>query len=247
MMSLANRWASGKRGVLAAMALLLLGTLSGCKPQNEDFDPHKKYGEDIRSFSDGRIDALPYFVGKDTQPVWAEQNLPPEGALKIPDFRFEDQNGKDFGTSQLKGRIFLANFFFTTCNGICPRTMPRLRRVQSELTELQDFALVSYSVTPEIDTPEVLHEYAEKMSIDDKNWHLLTGEREKIYELARRSFRADTKVRSRKGAEDFLHSEQAFLVDRKRYLRGIYNVQGPQDLEKIIRDIRLLSGELQGF
>ncbi|MCB1137361.1 MAG: SCO family protein [Leptospiraceae bacterium] len=228
--------------VIAPLLLLCAGL--GCKPQNEDFDPHKKYGEDVRSFSNGRVDALPYFVGKDTQPIWGEENMPPADALRIPDFRFEDQNGLSFGASELQGRIYLANFFFTTCNGICPRTMPRLRRVQAELSELKDFTLISYSVTPEIDTVEVLQEYAQKMSIDDQNWHLLTGERKKIYDLARNSFRADTTVRSRKGADDFLHSEQAFLVDRKRYLRGIYNVQGPQDLNKIIRDIRLLSGEL---
>lgn len=220
--------------------LAIIPGLLQCSPANEDFDPRRKYGKEVRSFSQGNMNELPYFVGPDSQPVWKDGRVP-EGAIRISEFKFTDQHGAGFGSSSLKNKIYLANFFFTECSGICPQTMPRLRRVQEKLKGLQEFVMVSYSVTPEQDTPEVLKEYAERLNIHGQ-WHLLTGSRNEIYSLARESFQADTKVRSRKGADDFLHSEQAFLVDRQGYLRGIYNVQGPGNLEVMERDIRLLQG-----
>ena len=126
---------------------------------------------------------------------------------------------------------------------ICPMIMPRLRQVQQELADLSGFAQISYSVTPNVDTPEVMQKYARGLRIDQKTWHLLTGNRQEIYSLARESFGADTVVRSRQGADDFLHSEQAFLVDTEGFLRGIYNVGGAGDLERLVEDIRKLTQE----
>ncbi|MEQ8351879.1 MAG: SCO family protein [Leptospiraceae bacterium] len=224
------------------MAVVLLIAFAGCKRENQDFDPRERYGEDIRSFAEGDPNRLPYLAGSDFQPVWKKQELP-EDARRVPGFSFVDQNGQGFGSSELSGNIYLANFFFTECNGICPMIMPRLRQVQNDISDLQKVEMISLSVTPDVDTPKVMKDYAGRLGIQEVNWHLLTGNRERIYSLARDTFGADTELRSRKGAQDFLHSEEAFLVDRNGYLRGIYNVRGSGDLKRLVADIRLLHQE----
>ena len=238
------RWARGLAPV-GALLVLLTALLSHCDRANDSFDPKKRYGEEVRSFASADSETLPYMVGKDFQPVWKEspEQGPLDRARKIPAFRFVDQNARAFGTRELSGKVYLANFFFTECNGICPMIMPRLRQVQQELADLSGFAQISYSVTPNVDTPEVMQKYARGLRIDQKTWHLLTGNRQEIYSLARESFGADTVVRSRQGADDFLHSEQAFLVDTEGFLRGIYNVGGAGDLERLVEDIRKLTQE----
>tara|TARA_B100001939_G_scaffold348200_1_gene373772 strand:+ start:6486 stop:7373 length:888 start_codon:yes stop_codon:yes gene_type:complete len=232
--------------VRIAVTMLLISAFSpaafNCKRENQDFDPREKYNESIRNFDKGDASALPYLVGEDFQPVWKKESIP-EKARKVPGFQFTDQNRKAYGSENLNGRIYLANFFFTECNGICPMTMPRLRQVQKDITDLKDIVLISFSVTPDVDTPAVMKKYAGRLGIEQRNWHLLTGDRDRIYALARETFGADTMLEGRKGAEDFLHSEEAFLVDQNGYLRGIYNVRGSGDLGRLVADIRLLHAE----
>lgn len=229
-----------------AVTMLLISAFSlsafNCKRENQDFDPREKYNESIRSFDKGDASRLPYLVGEDFQPVWEKESIP-ERARKVPGFQFTDQNTKAYGSEDLNGRIYLANFFFTECNGICPMTMPRLRQVQKDITDLKDIVLISFSVTPDVDTPAVMKEYAGRLGIEQRNWHLLTGDRDRIYTLARETFGADTMLEGRMGAEDFLHSEEAFLVDQNGYLRGIYNIRGSGDLGRLVADIRLLHAE----
>ncbi|MBI40751.1 MAG: SCO family protein [Leptospiraceae bacterium] len=223
-------------------SLLLLSGIINCKRENESFDPRQKYNEEIRSFDRGSEDRLPYLVGKDFQPVWKRESIPNK-ARKVPGFAFTDQDQASYGSENLKGDIYLANFFFTECNGICPMTMPRLRQVQKDIGDLRGIKLISFSVTPDVDTPQVMKDYAGRLGIDQSNWHLLTGDRESIYTLARETFGADTMLKDRKSDQDFLHSEEAFLVDQNGYLRGIYNVRGSGDLERLVGDIRLLHSQ----
>ncbi|MCB1308772.1 MAG: SCO family protein [Leptospiraceae bacterium] len=228
------------------------GLLAQCDSPNESFNPAERYGDEMRSFDLGDADRLPYFEGDDFRPFWPEvmkgerelAATAPDEAIRIPDFAFTDQDDREFGSEQLRGKIYLANFFFTRCRGICPLTMPRLRGVHREFAnKTGNFEMISYTITPDIDTPPVLHKYGQDLGINFQSWHLLTGSREVIYKLARDSYGADTDTRTTQGEEDFVHSEQAFLVDEQGYLRGIYNVKRNNDIEAIIADIRLLQQE----
>ncbi|MCB1165531.1 MAG: SCO family protein [Leptospiraceae bacterium] len=227
------------------MLAILIAGLAFCNRENENFDPKVKYGQEIRTFADGREDQLPYFQGKDFQPIWSKATEVPEGAIRIPDFRFTDQHSRAFGMKELKGKVYLANFFFTRCHGICPMTMPHMRKINTKFAGNPDFRMVSYSITPDLDTPAVLTDYAKRMGITHPDWHLLTGDKQEIYGLARDSYGADTDTKTTQGDSKFLHSEQAFLVDADGYLRGIYNVRFEKDLGTVESDLSKLLASLR--
>lgn len=187
----------------------------------------------------------PFLVGKDLRPVW-DLSLPDTPAPRtLGDFKLTDQMGREVRLEDLKNKIAIVSFFFSKCPGICPLTTKNLRAVQEEFKEEDRVVMLSFSITPETDTPETLQKYGRTNKIDPKKWHLLTGDRKKIYELARKSFDVDTfSFRENEIAKltqaDFLHSENVYLIDPKLRLRGIYAGRQPSSLSQLTHDAKSL-------
>ena len=184
---------------------------------------------------------LPYFKTRDLEVFWTSD---PERirneAHTIEEFQFTDQAASPFGSPQIENKIVVASFFFTRCSGICPALMSRLKQVQSAYLEDPDVLILSYSVTPDIDSPPVLAEYARNRGIRKDRWRLLTGAKTDIYRVARDSFQADTSTRVDQSLMDFVHSERIYLLDGQRRLRGVYNGNTPAAFRELIADIALL-------
>lgn len=138
---------------------------------------------------------------------------------RIPDFEFTDQNGKTISNKDYHGKVFVVEFFFSTCPSICPIMKENLVVVQNEFKGNNNFGIASFSIDPEHDTPKVLSEYADANGIEHPNWHLLTGEREKIYDLANDGFNIyvgqDPEV-----AGGFAHSGYFALIDQEGFIRS---------------------------
>lgn len=160
----------------------------------------------------------------------------------IADFSFTNQNGKIITQKDYEGKIYVADFFFTTCGSICPKMTANLVEVQKAIATNPKVMLLSHSVTPEIDSVPVLKAYAVKNGVDDTKWNLVTGDRKEIYSLARKSYLV---VKMGKPSElyDMVHTENFVLVDDKRRVRGFYDGTKPEEIQRLIADINFLSNQ----
>ncbi|WP_250435176.1 SCO family protein [Hanstruepera flava] len=138
---------------------------------------------------------------------------------KVPEFSFTNQDGKIITDKDYLGKVYVVEFFFTTCPTICPRMNKNLVEIQDEFKDFEDFGVASFTITPEIDTPEVLKAYAEKYGITNSNWHLMTGEEEKIYELANVGFNIYV-GRDESVEVGFEHSGNFALIDKNGFIRS---------------------------
>ncbi len=214
----------------------------------EKANPTKKYEADITEFAVPR-DALPFYKGKDLLPFWIEKKemVQTRGFRYISKFQTTNQLNKQITNADMEGNLSIVSFFFTHCSGICPRIIGNLQKVQREYSKEKGIKLFSFSVTPDLDTPEVLEAYAGQRGIENTQWNLLTGSKSEIYKMARESFNADTITPAEKkkgiGKNDFLHSENVYLLDKNLYLRGIYNGRNPVSISELIQDIKTLRME----
>ena len=173
---------------------------------------------------------LPFYVSNDFTPYWFdEKNIELEKIHTIEEFEFINQDGENFKSTDYNNKIYVVNFFFTTCAGICPNLTTNMSLLYDEFKDEDDFALLSFSVMPDVDNVKELEIFAEAYGIKSEKWNLLTGEKKAIYKTARESFFADRKLESTKTENDFLHSEYFLLIDRNQQIRGVYN--GTQILE----------------
>jgi len=161
----------------------------------------------------------------------------------IAPFSFKDQNGKTVTQKDIEGKVHVANFIFTSCGSICPVLTKHMKLVQKAFKTNPDVLILSYSVTPWIDSVSVLHRYAKENQISSPNWHLLTGEKGQIYNLARKSYFAEEDLGFTKDSTNFLHTEHVLLIDRKKRIRGIYNGTLQLENEQLIKDIQVLIKE----
>jgi protein SCO1/2 len=144
---------------------------------------------------------------------------------KVPDFSFTDQNGNTITNKDYDGKVYLVEFFFTTCPTICPRMNSNLVQIQKNFEGIDNFGVASFTINPKNDTPEVLKAYAEKYGITNPNWHLMTGEQDAIYKLANEGFNLYT-------AEDktveggFEHSGNFALIDKNGFIRSRFDNYG---------------------
>ena len=162
----------------------------------------------------------------------------------ITPFRFTNQYGHVITDKEVAGKIYIASFFFTKCGGICPRMMENLQIVANAYINNPDMLLLSHSVTPDTDSVPQLAHYALEHHINSKQWWLLTGNKDSIYRLARRSYFADEETGYAKDSKSFLHTENAVLIDRKGRIRGVYNATLPLEMQKLTEHIQwLLSHE----
>ena len=185
---------------------------------------------------------LPYYNSPDFEPVFLENisSLEKKITHKIEDFVFTDNNGNSFGSKDLKGKIHVANFIFTSCTHICPKMTTNMVEVEKKFQNNPGVSLVSFTVTPWLDSPEVLNRYKKEFTLNSKNWHFLTGDKNKIYSLARKSYFAEEEIGFTKDSTDFLHTEHFLLVDENLRIRGIYNGTLGLEMEQLIKDIYLL-------
>jgi protein SCO1/2 len=161
---------------------------------------------------------------------------------RINDFSLTNQNSENITHLDYDNHIYVADFFFTTCPSICPIMTENMVHLQSLLNELPEVKLLSFSVTPEIDTPKVLKAYAQQKGIDDKRWNLLTGDKEQIYKLARRSYLV-VQNDGNGDEHDMIHTENFVLIDNKRRIRGYYDGTDINSIKKIFNDIKILLKE----
>ena len=160
----------------------------------------------------------------------------------IGDFSLINQNGDTITQENYKDKIYIADFFFTTCVTICPVMTDHMVQIQKEIINDDEVMLLSHSVTPEIDTVAQLKRYAKKKGVIDKKWNLVTGDKKQIYTLARKSYLA-VKDNPDAGPYDMVHTENFMLIDKKKQIRGFYDGTKSEDIDRLLADIKHLKKE----
>ena len=161
---------------------------------------------------------------------------------RIADFELINQNGKTVTQENFNGKIYVADFFFTTCPTICISMTDNLLKVQKEIQNNPNILLISHSVTPKIDSVTQLKKYAIEKGINDKKWHLVTGDKKEIYKLARKSYLA-VKDEGDGGPFDMIHTENFILVDPDKRIRGFYDGTDSKEIKRLLLDIKILNSE----
>lgn len=223
-----------KTALLLRIAFLVsaAGLLFSCEPKK-------------KAVSVAANNRLPYYNSPDFTPLFMTSRGEALQRIthSISGFTFTDQDGNSISEKNVEGKIHVADFFFTSCGSICPRMTQNMKRISEAFLSDPKVMLLSYSVTPWIDSVQRLNEYAKTNNISSKNWHLLTGNKAKIYELARKSYFAEEEPGFTKDSTEFLHTEHFLLVDGDKKIRGIYNGTLATEIDQLIADIRELEAE----
>ena len=157
----------------------------------------------------------------------------------IADFALTNQNGKLVTQKDYENKIYIADFFFTTCPTICPIMTKNMAGIQDKILNDEDVMLLSHSVTPDIDSVTQLKKYALEKGVKDRKWNLVTGDKQQIYELARKSYMA-VKTDGYGGPYDMIHTENFILVDKERRIRGFYDGTDSEEMKKLLSDLEIL-------
>lgn len=224
-----------------AWLALLLGACERAPAPRGDIA--REYPAEVTALDTQGGPGLPYLVGKDLRPVWNTQGAP--AVRQLAKFRMTDQLGQEVDSEKLRGKIAVVSFFFTQCQGICPMTTRNLKTLQEKFRGDDRFVILSFSITPTIDDTKTLRKFARTNQIDARRWRLMTGERDAIYALARDSFGADTfspaeNAEMKLKPEDFLHSENVYLLDGEQKLRGVYTGRMVASVQDLARDAQTL-------
>lgn len=191
-----------------------------------------------------RVDRLPYYADATFTPHWHQDNSAELAFFhRISPFSLTNQEGQTVTERTFRDKIYVADFFFTRCTGICPKMTKNMAILQQEFLEDDEVLLLSHTVTPTSDTVSVLKKYASHKGVIADKWHLVTGDRAQIYKLGRQDYFVEEDLGINKDLDSFLHTENFVLVDKKGFIRGIYNGINTSSLEQLIADIRLLKGE----
>ncbi len=161
---------------------------------------------------------------------------------KIAPFSLTNQNGLTVTEKDYMNKIYVADFFFTTCPSICPKMTANMRLIQENIKTDNQVLLISFSVTPEIDSVQQLKSYAIEKGVIDSKWNLLTGNKKEIYELARKSYLA-VKTDGDGGEHDMIHTENFILVDPEKRIRGFYDGTDINAMDELLSDIKVLQME----
>ena len=157
----------------------------------------------------------------------------------IADFALTNQNGKLVTQKDYENKIYIADFFFTTCPTICPIMTKNMAVIQDKILKDENFIFLSHSLTPDIDSVPQLKKYALEKGVKDNKWNLVTGDKRQIYELARKSYMA-VKTDGDGGPYDMIHTENFILVDKERRIRGFYDGTDSEEMEKLLSDLEIL-------
>ena len=187
---------------------------------------------------------LPFINKPDFTPEWIEKKDPAYSSIhRIPAFSFTNQNGETVTEKTVAGKIYVADFIFTRCGSICPKMTANMGTLQEKFKNDDDVLLLSHSVTPEMDSVPVLKKYALNKGVISGKWHLLTGNVNDIYRLAKKEYYAGDTIGYYQTGNEFLHTENFILVDKQRRIRGVYNGTLPLEMERLIDDIGTLKKE----
>lgn len=184
------------------------------------------------------VTKLPYFNSALFTPEWEK------GAHKIPKFSFINQKGEEVTNKTFEDKIYIADFFFTICPGICTKLTKNMSMLQEEYQNDLDIKLVSHSVMPWNDTADKLADYAQENNVRLPQWNLVTGDKEAIYDIARNGYFADEDFVKTQDEANFIHTENFVLVDKEGYIRGVYNGTLPLEIKRLMRHIEILKKEL---
>jgi protein SCO1/2 len=188
---------------------------------------------------------LQVFQPKDVNPELVDQDMQRTAkAHRIAEFKLIDQTGDTISNDVFDGKIYVADFFFTTCPSICPKMTANLEELAQHYQNDSDIMFLSHSVTPVKDSVSVLAAYGEEHGADPEKWKLVTGSKKHIYELARRSYFAVT-TEGDGGETDFIHTENFILVDKERKIRGFYDGTSKEDMERLKEDVTILRYEYE--
>jgi protein SCO1/2 len=186
---------------------------------------------------------LPVFNPADVNPKLVDESvLHIRRNHKVADFKLINQNGEIVTQEDYDGKIYVTDFFFTRCMTICPVMTNNMGKLQEAFRNDDDIKFLSISVTPVMDSIPVLKEYAIRKGVIDAKWNITTGDKKHIYELARKSYFA-VLDEGDGGVQDFIHTENFILVDKKRQIRGFYDGTDSKDIERLILDIGILQNE----
>jgi len=186
---------------------------------------------------------LPVFNPSDVNPRLVDDALKHISKdHKVSDFKLINQNGKIITQENFENKIYVADFFFTRCQTICPVMAVNMAELQEYYKNDKEIKFLSHSVTPGIDSVPVLRAYADKKGAIDGKWEITTGDKMHIYELARKSYFA-VLDEGDGGDQDFIHTEQFVLIDKKKQIRGFYDGTEADEMQRIIEDIEILKME----
>jgi len=187
----------------------------------------------IRKNNDKPLKELPFFGPK----VYGTSKK--SDLHTVGEFSFTDQFGETFSSKNTAGKIYVTEFFFTTCHSICPVMNSNLQRVYSAFKDADDVLILSHTVDPEIDTVQALKAYADRHGVNDKRWIFLTGPKQSLYEMARKSYLLNAEE-GNGGPDDFIHTQNFALIDKEKHIRGYYDGTDTSEVNRLIKDIQLL-------
>jgi len=183
--------------------------------------------------------SLPYLGPKETHNIDGKVDTIYH---QIPAFRFLNQDSTWVTEKDLEGKIYVADFFFTSCPTICPKMKTQLLRIYERYLNNDAVRIVSHSIDPTFDTPSVLRSYAERLQVKAPKWNLLTGDKAAIYQLGEKSYMV-TAQEDKNEAGGFVHSGAFILVDKNRHVRGIYDGTKEEEVNHLIEDLEILLKE----
>lgn len=208
---------------------LLFVLLAGCREEAPDRE---------------LLAALPYYNEATFTPHWLSPGSDSLAQFhRIAPFELTNQEGEKITEKTFEGKIYIADFFFTSCPGICPKMTKNMSVLQEAFLEDEQVLLLSHSVTPERDSVTVLKQYAEEKGVISDKWHLVTGPQQQIYELGRKAYFVEEDLGLEKEIDEFLHTENFVLIDGDRHIRGIYNGLNRASVQQLIEDVRTLQLE----
>lgn len=192
----------------------------------------------LKTFGNNKYD-IPVLFENGVEDPFMECDIVEEGQHYIPEFVLTSQDGLSMGREEMKGKITIVDFFFTSCPSICPIMSTEMERVDDAFRNQDQVQIFSISIDPEYDTPEVLKEYAERHRATPGKWFFLTGEKQLIYDLARCGFILPT-LDGNGVPDDFVHSDKFVLVDELGRIRGYYSGTNRDDVDKLILETKIL-------
>lgn len=223
----------GKR-LIIPFIIVILGVIYTYRVNKEHFDRKKLPVVQPRDVSLGNPDMVP-------------EDLANKGiGHRIGRFEFLNQNGENVSLEDVKGKIFVVEYFFTTCLTICPIMNDEMKRVQEKFKGDDNFKILSFTVDPEIDDVQQMKKYASEHNAVDGQWHFLTGDKDKLYELARNSFFVLKPAEARNlgdAGSDFIHTNNFVLVDKELQIRGYYDGTSTEEVDTLMEDIEYLLNE----
>jgi protein SCO1/2 len=188
-------------------------------------------------------DYLPVYNPTDFNPELVDASLRnTESQHTVAAFKLVNHNGKTITEKDYENKIYVTDFFFTRCPSICPIMSNNMEKLQQTFLEDKEVMFLSMSVTPIMDSIPILKKYAEKHGVVDSKWHIATGDKKHIYNLARKSYFAVVD-QGDGGLQDFIHTPNFILVDKEKRIRGVYDGTMDDEIERIIQDIALLQKE----